>query len=426
MPSRPNSFDLQASEISAPRRRCGCSDAAGARVRWPCRPALVRDDWRSERCNARPCVRPPLALRCSRFYPSPQCRRYQGLRVPARERGQAGRGHPRRPPRRQATGQAGARRRDLRQAHRHGARQHGGDDLQDRAAAVDGAGRLPVQDEADDGRRLAPLARGQGPGRDRHRREQAGRSRPPNEPVAMAGRNPRRARGGGTGCLGGRMARPVRRARAGACTRLPIRQPAPAPASGPGDLLPGPGREAGLLRGAEATPDGRTTRRPRAARTCASTSDEATRRTRSGPARRMPGESQGASTTATRWDCRTPRRCRRRTSMGMDYLPVYEGEDGRRRQRHDLARQDPAHRRRDGGRSSSRVLSAPVRVPGAVQLDERRISVVATRSDAFIEKVGERHHRHHVQKGQPLVRVFAGSARPGARLIAEQELGPSR
>jgi Cu(I)/Ag(I) efflux system membrane fusion protein len=48
-----------------------------------------------------------------------------------------------------------------------------------------------------------------------------------------------------------------------------------------------------------------------------------------------------------------------------------------------------------------------VRVPGTVQLDERRISVVATRSDAFIDKVENVTTGDRVRQGQPLLELYS-------------------
>lgn len=69
--------------------------------------------------------------------------------------------------------------------------------------------------------------------------------------------------------------------------------------------------------------------------------------------------------------------------MGMDYTPVYEGgdEDGT------TVKVSLGKLQRTGVRSERverRVIAKPVRTPGTVQPDERRVSVVATRSDAFI------------------------------------------
>lgn len=75
----------------------------------------------------------------------------------------------------------------------------------------------------------------------------------------------------------------------------------------------------------------------------------------------------------------------KKDSMGMDYIPVYAGEDtdsgtvtvpSGRLQRTGV-RSEPAE---------TREIQRQVRVPGSVQLDERRISVVATRTGLPPEK----------------------------------------
>lgn len=96
----------------------------------------------------------------------------------------------------------------------------------------------------------------------------------------------------------------------------------------------------------------------------------------------------------------------KKDSMGMDYLPVYEGEDtdgsvvrvaaGRLQQtgvRTEIALRQPVVR--------------PVLVPGTVQLDERRIAVVATRSDAFVEEIANVTTGDRVTAGQSLVRLYS-------------------
>jgi Cu(I)/Ag(I) efflux system membrane fusion protein len=96
----------------------------------------------------------------------------------------------------------------------------------------------------------------------------------------------------------------------------------------------------------------------------------------------------------------------KKDSMGMDYLPVYEGrdtDDG-------AVTVSPGKLQRTGVRTEvaeRRVLSMPVRAPGAIEEDERRISVIAMRTDAFIEKVEGVTTGDHVRKGQPLMRLFS-------------------
>lgn len=96
----------------------------------------------------------------------------------------------------------------------------------------------------------------------------------------------------------------------------------------------------------------------------------------------------------------------KKDSMGMDYIPVYEGEaeDG------NIVKVSPGKVQRTGVRSEAverRVVTRPVRVPGSVQLDERRVAVVATRSDSFVDKVENVTTGDRVRKGQPLLSLYA-------------------
>jgi Cu(I)/Ag(I) efflux system membrane fusion protein len=95
----------------------------------------------------------------------------------------------------------------------------------------------------------------------------------------------------------------------------------------------------------------------------------------------------------------------KKDSMGMDYLPVYEGEDDGA-----VIKLSPGRLQRTGVRSEGvarRIVVRPVRVPGTVQLDERRIAVVATRSDSFIDSVENVTTGDRVRKGQPLLRLYS-------------------
>ncbi len=61
-----------------------------------------------------------------------------------------------------------------------------------------------------------------------------------------------------------------------------------------------------------------------------------------------------------------------------------------------------------------------MRASGTIQLDERRISVVATRSDAFIEKVSNITTGDTVAKGQDLVRLYSPDiTTAGAQYVTE-------
>jgi len=116
----------------------------------------------------------------------------------------------------------------------------------------------------------------------------------------------------------------------------------------------------------------------------------------------------------------------KKDSMGMDYIPVYEEKAG------DTSTVviSPGKLQRTGYRSEvveRRVVSRPIRVPATIQLDERRISVVATRSEAFIDKVENVTTGDRVRKGQPLLQLYSPDINAAAaQLIANPGFDGSR
>jgi membrane fusion protein, copper/silver efflux system len=109
----------------------------------------------------------------------------------------------------------------------------------------------------------------------------------------------------------------------------------------------------------------------------------------------------------------------RKDSMGMDYLPVHEGEaseDG-------IIKLSPGRIQRSGVRSEPvrrQTITQTVRVPGVVQLDERRISVVAIRADAFVQEVAPVTTGDRVAKGTRLARIYSPEiSTAGAQFITE-------
>ncbi|PZP11868.1 MAG: efflux transporter periplasmic adaptor subunit, partial [Sphingomonas hengshuiensis] len=113
----------------------------------------------------------------------------------------------------------------------------------------------------------------------------------------------------------------------------------------------------------------------------------------------------------------------KKDSMGMDYIPVHEGEDDDGA----VVKVSLGKLQRTGVRSElveRRVVGRLVRVPGTVQLDERRVSVVATRSDAFINEVANVTTGDRVTKGQMLLRLYAPDiATAGAQLLTDLNSG---
>jgi membrane fusion protein, copper/silver efflux system len=98
----------------------------------------------------------------------------------------------------------------------------------------------------------------------------------------------------------------------------------------------------------------------------------------------------------------------KKDSMGMDYIPVYEGEDSD----DGLVKLSPGKIQRTGVKSepaSPRVIRTAIRAPGTIQLDERRTSIVSFRFEGFVESVENVTTGDHVHKGQPLMRVYSPS-----------------
>ncbi|MET4255121.1 Cu(I)/Ag(I) efflux system membrane fusion protein [Bradyrhizobium sp. S3.12.5] len=103
----------------------------------------------------------------------------------------------------------------------------------------------------------------------------------------------------------------------------------------------------------------------------------------------------------------------KKDSMGMDYIAVYEGDDiddG-------SVKLSPGKIQRTGAKSepaARRVIRTIVRAPGTIALDERRISVIAMRSESFILKVANVTTGSHVVRGQPLMDVYSPSVSSAA------------
>jgi Cu(I)/Ag(I) efflux system membrane fusion protein len=96
----------------------------------------------------------------------------------------------------------------------------------------------------------------------------------------------------------------------------------------------------------------------------------------------------------------------KKDSMGMDYIAVYEGgdsDDG-------SVTVSPGKLQRTGVRTSEAVLAplaASLRAPGIVILDERKISVISLRADAFIESVADVTTGSTIAMGAPLVTLYS-------------------
>ncbi len=96
----------------------------------------------------------------------------------------------------------------------------------------------------------------------------------------------------------------------------------------------------------------------------------------------------------------------KKDSMGMDYIPVYEGEDSD----DGSVKLSPGKIQRTGVKSEAaahRVVRQTIRAPGTIQLDERRVSVISMRAESYIRKVANVTTGSHVVKGQPLMEIYS-------------------
>jgi membrane fusion protein, copper/silver efflux system len=96
----------------------------------------------------------------------------------------------------------------------------------------------------------------------------------------------------------------------------------------------------------------------------------------------------------------------KKDSMGMAYIPVYEGDD----EDGSSVKITPGEVQRLGVKTETvkrHVVSQPVRAPGTIQLDERSVAVISLRTEAFIDTVENVTTGSMVHEGQPLMRLYS-------------------
>ncbi len=95
----------------------------------------------------------------------------------------------------------------------------------------------------------------------------------------------------------------------------------------------------------------------------------------------------------------------KKDSMGMDYLPVYEGEDSD----DGTIKLTAGKLQKTGVRSEPVALQAitlPIRAPGTIQVDERLVSLVTLRFEGFVDAVENVTTGDRVRKGEPLMKIY--------------------
>lgn len=109
----------------------------------------------------------------------------------------------------------------------------------------------------------------------------------------------------------------------------------------------------------------------------------------------------------------------KKDSMGMDYLPVYDGDVG------DSAtvKVPLGKLQRTGVKTALAAMAAvsrKIQVPGTVTLDERLVSTVSMRADAFVEDVANVTTGDRIRKGDDLFHFYSKEiATAGAEYAAE-------
>lgn len=96
----------------------------------------------------------------------------------------------------------------------------------------------------------------------------------------------------------------------------------------------------------------------------------------------------------------------KKDSMGMDYIPVLESEGSD----DSSVTLSPGKIQRSGVKSepaAMRVIGSIIRAPGTIQLDERRVSVISMRSEAWIQKIENVTTGSRVRKGEPLMEIYS-------------------
>ncbi|RVH28087.1 efflux RND transporter periplasmic adaptor subunit [Sinorhizobium meliloti] len=113
----------------------------------------------------------------------------------------------------------------------------------------------------------------------------------------------------------------------------------------------------------------------------------------------------------------------KKDSMGMDYIPVYEGDEADS----SVVKVSLGKLQRTGVKTATAertVVSRKVRVPGTIAFDERLIRIVSMRADSFIEDVANVTTGDRVKKGGRLFQFYSKEiAKAGAEYATELRSG---
>ncbi len=96
----------------------------------------------------------------------------------------------------------------------------------------------------------------------------------------------------------------------------------------------------------------------------------------------------------------------KKDSMGMDYIPVYEGEQSDA----STVKVSLGKLQRTGVKTAiaeMASISRRIQVPGTIALDERLVSIISMRTDSFVDDVADVTTGDHIRKGEKLFRFYS-------------------
>ncbi|NTF95980.1 efflux RND transporter periplasmic adaptor subunit [Agrobacterium rhizogenes] len=96
----------------------------------------------------------------------------------------------------------------------------------------------------------------------------------------------------------------------------------------------------------------------------------------------------------------------KKDSMGMDYIPVYEGDQGDA----STVKVSLGKLQRTGVKTATAEMasiSRKIQVPGTVSLDERLVSLISMRTDSFVDDVANVTTGDHISKSEKLFRFYS-------------------
>lgn len=114
----------------------------------------------------------------------------------------------------------------------------------------------------------------------------------------------------------------------------------------------------------------------------------------------------------------------KKDQMGMDYIPVYEGEGGDGKSIH----LSPQRIQLSGVRTEvveARVLVQPIRGSGTIKYDERRLTAVTVGVEGFVDELYVKHVGQAVRAGEPLFRMSSNNPQMLQIEIARRTRGRS-